>query len=240
MTLPYHWDPGAFLRPEMVHKSVPEVGDVMPYEHKAYRVERVDPRDDGSVVAWVRDTRETLTGDPVADARRLLPLSHRQGGVWWVYAHEHYPVCGTCLEPLPCRELVTKRISAHEAAKFNRYTTAGVCPACSEPVSSRQKSVTWEDNAVVPGGPPVTFHLRRACFHEAVQYERRWYARDPGARRMRYTCGEHHVRNHGDGTYSCTNPECPGPTAWHQSWTTCDCPEHSARTCTPPPDARRV
>lgn len=246
MSLPYRWDPDRFFRMHLTYKACPEVGDLIPYEHAVYRVVRVrttEPDAKGRTThVRVVPVSYQPTGDPVADRNAERPFTGGPKTRWGVYPTEHYPICAACLEPMPCRHEVAAGIAKSAGEKFDRYTEAGVCPACREVVSQRQRSVTWEDNAVVPGGPPVTFHLRRKCRSYAVEYERRWHALDPGARRMLYTCGEHHVRNHGDGTYSCTNVECPGPTAWHRSWARCDCPEHqwTPHGCNPPSDARRV
>lgn len=230
MTLPYAWDPGRYTR-HVTTRSVPLVDDLVPFEHAVYRVVSVrvtEPDDKGRTVhARVRPVGIAETGDPVADARSTRAFTSGKHGRWTVYASEHYPVCGKCHEPLPCREQMAEQISGKAAEKFERYAVAGVCPGCSEVVTQRQKSVTWEDNAVVPGGPPVTFHLRRGCYHAAVTYERTWVALDPGARKHLYTCGEHHVRDHGNGTYTCTaGADCPGASAQHRSYAVCDCPEH--------------
>lgn len=143
---------------------------------------------------------------------------------WQVYPDEHYPVCASCSGPLPCREKEAERVAQAEIAQMGRYEIPGICPACREVVTSRQRSVTFPENLELPGGPPVTFHLRGECFYVAGEYEKRWVAADPGRRRCTLTC-RGHVTNHGDGTYDCTAlDDCPGPGARHTSYQVCHCP----------------
>ena len=54
-----------------------------------------------------------------------------------------------------------------------RYELAGVCPACGEPVTTRQTRQTWRVNLYAfDRDQPVTFHLRRQCEREAMEYDR--------------------------------------------------------------------
>lgn len=108
---------------------------------------------------------------------------HRGWRTWHVFPDEHYPLCSTCGEPYPCRERENERIAEREMAQMARFETTGVCPACAELITHRQKSVTFPDNVKIPAGPPVTFHTgRRACLYEARQYESQWLAADPNRR----------------------------------------------------------
>lgn len=115
--------------------------------------------------------------------------------------------------------------------------------ACAEPVTARQKCLSFSENLEVPGGPPVTFHLRSRCNYSAVKYEQRWVAADPNRRRPTLSCPGH-VTNHNDGTYDCTQlGDCPGPQARHPSYRMCRCPDCHARPwtwgrgCSPDPKA---
>lgn len=57
-------------------------------------------------------------------------------------------------------------------ARADRYALAGVCPACQEPVTTRQLRQTWQVNLyALDRAQPVTFHLRRSCQDEAVAYD---------------------------------------------------------------------
>jgi len=161
--------------------------------------------------------------------------------VWHVYPDEHFPICNACHEPLPCREQVGREIASNAVKQMDRFSMAGVCPSCEEPVTSRQKTLTFTENLELPGGPPVTYHLRGTCRMGARKYEIRWVAADPARRRATLSCTGH-VINHNDGTYECTQlGECPGPTAQHPSYTTCRCPDCHARGefgCGPAADAK--
>lgn len=92
----------------------------------------------------------------------------------WVRLPEHYPVCHQCFELCPCSHTVTEKRVEEQVTRMRRYDVPGVCPACRNPVSERQSSRTFDINLVVPGGPPVTFHLRSSCAQGedgALRYE---------------------------------------------------------------------
>lgn len=251
--LPYHW------YPDGAHpKDIPEPGDLLPWQHAVYVVIESTPTPED---LWTDQDRERMAHVVAAYRERTVPrrllirplgdanrnhergLSVPAGQRLPVYPNAHFPTCGTCGEPSPCRVLTAERLAGRVMARFNRYETAGICPACEEPVTSRQRSHTWQENAEVVGGPPVMFHLRRRCVGEAVSYERRWVAADPEHRRAWLSCPGH-VVNHNDGTYACTElTECPGPHAAHPSYTVCRCPDCHARGtfgCTPAPTARNA
>lgn len=92
------------------------------------------------------------------------------GGLTWLQLDEHYPVCCRCGELMPCSHIVTERRVSAAMERMESYSAPGVCPACGEAVSSRQRSRTFAENLVVPGGPAVTFHLRRRCAWSAEDY----------------------------------------------------------------------
>lgn len=146
---------------------------------------------------------------------------------WWVYPHDHYPVCGTCGEPTPCRERTAIEESERAAKHMVRYEVAGVCPACQQPVTGRQGSRTFDENLYMPGGPPVTFHAgRRECYSGMVSYEETWVAADPEHRRPRYRC-DGVLTVHSARAYECTQgARCPGPHAAHRARLGCGCPDH--------------
>lgn len=259
MSLPYRWHPvGA------KDKKRPEVGDLVAHDHRVWRVMSVRLRaevdwsdEDRTRVSWYV---EPYRSQHLPAAMILRPIevtsddprsrdhdkAYRLGGAaswysWPVFPNEHYPVCAQCHEPVPCRDQMAETLSHKASERMSRYEMAGVCPSCGEVVTRRQQSLTWPDNAEVPGGPPVTFHMRRQCRGSAHDYEKRWVAMDPNARRAKLSCPGH-VTNHNDGTYECSElVMCPGPTAYHQSLSTCRCPDCHARGafgCHPSPTAR--
>jgi hypothetical protein len=212
MSLPYRWYPdGADYKYDL------EPGDILAWEHAVYRVQWTEQRpDDEKYPLRVCIRPIGITGDDVRDRDHDRPLKAPAHYRWNVFPTEHYPVCAKCQEPLPCREQMAKQIAAREAENLDRYTVAGVCPGCTEPVTDRQKGITWEDNVVVPAGPPVTFHLRRACWSAAVEYEQRWQAAAPDERCTTLSC-RGSVTRHYDGTHDCTEAKCPGRDAYHPS-----------------------
>ena len=234
----------------------PEPGTLIAHEHAVWRVVEVtelarekrteremelQPIGAGSptYVVVLRPVRITSTDVRARD--HDVPYRWPAHIGWDVYPDEHYPVCSACGEPTPCREKVGRRVGAREMERMGRYEVAGICPACQKPVTARERSLTFEDNVELPGGPPVTFHRRKRCLYYAAEYEQAWVAADPERRRATLSCTGH-VTNHGDGTYDCTQlADCPGPAARHPSYSVCFCPEHRPRalTCNPGPNARR-
>lgn len=216
MSLPYHWRP---LGLRLANAPELKRGTIVPFEHAVYRVveTRLEPDDEKLPLRVVLRPIHITRDDP-RSRDHDLHLGSPKHHLWYIYPDEHYPICATCHEPLPCREQMAQEISEAAAERFERFTMAGVCPACQEPVSSRQKSLTWEDNAVVPGGPPVTFHLRANCWGSAQRYELQWVAADPNRRTHKLTCFGH-LSQHYDGTWSCTKlDECAGEYAQHKSY----------------------
>lgn len=185
------------------------------------------------VVVTVRPVH--ITSDDPKVRRHDKHLGCRGLPEWWVYRDEHYPVCGKCGEPQPCREVLGIRVAERAMAAMERYEQPGVCPSCREMVTTRQKAWTCPDNLEIPGGPPVTFHIgRRECRWHAAKYEDRWLAADPTRAAavprvlsrdgFALSCDGHMVA-HGDDTYECSaGQRCAGPLAGHQSHRRCDCP----------------
>jgi hypothetical protein len=258
---PYHWRPdGAHF----LHGGTPAVGALIAWRHQAWRVIAVHDRaevdwtgEDRAVLAALkpefrdRARPRTVIVRPAAitidDPRaRDSDVSIACGGARYhvpfsVYPNEHYPVCARCGEPTPCRESMSEQLAAEAMQKSSRYELTGVCPGCSEPVTTRQQAITFPENIVVPFGPPVTFHLRRGCRFYAARYEQRWVALHPGSARTTLSCPGH-VINHNDGTYECSEfGDCPGPTVEHPSYTVCRCPDCHASGpfgCNPGPASK--
>ncbi|GAB4590007.1 hypothetical protein [Nocardia sp. IFM 10818] len=85
---------------------------------------------------------------------------------------EHFSVCGHCGDVMPCRTREAARRAPLEMDEMRRYETAGICPACGDPITLRQKSLTLP-NVKVPLGPPVTFHTgRQRCARALARYRR--------------------------------------------------------------------
>lgn len=171
--------------------EAPPVGALVVIDHQVYRVLSVNPVPE---VDWTDEERQHValrraemrdTFAPVhvvvrpvgvdtihtAHSRdlhfRYQKLRHRS---LHVFEDEHYPVCACCQEPMPCREELRKREAEKAIRHMSRYEQPGVCPACGELVTTRQKGRTYP-NSVIPGGAPVTFHVgRRNCRWEADEY----------------------------------------------------------------------
>lgn len=182
--LPFRWYPDHTK--SQWHTPAP--GDLIANDHTVWRVLDVRPLpqhlwDDhdrhrvassGATHApqavFVRPAQSKETG-PAGRDGDLFFHTRPRGHQWNVYIDEHYPVCVQCGEPTPCRERVGERVAAAEMADMTRYETPGVCPACTEPVTRRQKYQTFQENTQIPGGAPVTFHIgRRQCAYEAAEY----------------------------------------------------------------------
>jgi hypothetical protein len=136
--------------------------------------------------------------------------------------HPHYPVCASCREPYPCRELDIEAAIDKQAEEFARLEAImpGCCWACEEPVTSRHKAMSFDgENLLLPGGSPVVFHLRQkskggvSCLHSAMDYEERWVPAGAG-RRWRLSCPGNLVR-HLDGQECSELTDCPGPDVRH-------------------------
>lgn len=156
--------------------QAPTVGCVVAYEFKPWRV--IDMRlsvphpehpDELFTVYQLRPA----DADAVDDADRDIHRGWRgtpSGYAGPVVLREHYGLCVHCDELLPCREVMAERWAQENAKRMSRYETPGMCPACLQPVTTRQKSETLP-NVVVPLGPPVTFHAgRKGCAHSLRKY----------------------------------------------------------------------
>lgn len=224
--------------------GAPDVGVVVAFQHQAWRVialrplpreqwrdeDRYASRKNPPQVVRLRPMRLVDHPDPVKAASEDVHYGSLHIHSWDVFPDpEHYPVCACCGEPMPCRAEVGRKMAQAAVKDMGRFEAAGVCPACGEVVTARQKALTFADNLRVIGGPPVTFHLRRQCWGDAMTYEKEWAAADPERRRLTLSCPGH-LTNHNDGTYDCTSLQgCPGPTAHHRAYSTCRCPDCHAR-----------
>lgn len=236
----------------------PDVGAVVALDHEVWRVVEVRPlppeswRDEDrwagpgkQQVVRLRPVRLASHPDPVKAASEDVHYGSLHVKPWRVFPDpEHYPLCHCCGTPSPCRIEVGREVAEQAVQLMGRYEMPGVCPACEQPVTQRQKAIMFADNLKVPGGPAVTFHLRANCRYAAMKYEQAWAKQDP-TRRCHLSC-DGHLTNHNDGTYDCTAlNDCPGPTAHHQSYSVCRCPDCHAKPwtygggCRPDPKATR-
>lgn len=226
------------------HTGNPEIGALVAVDHTVYRVQEIRPKpridwDQRGIDLVERHGEKAapvnvivrpahITGDDPKLCRHDKHLrAYGEMSRWWVYPHEHYPICASCSEPMPCRERLAIETSESAAKHMARYEIAGICPACGEPVTQRQGSRTFDENLYMPGGPPVTFHAsRRECWSGLVKYEDKWVQADPENRKRRYRC-RGVLTTHTSTVYECSlGVECPGPQASHLALTGCSCPEH--------------
>lgn len=174
------------------------------------------------------------------------------------YTDNRVPLCSCCSHPWPCRENVDGVRAAAELEKAEREMRLlpGCCPACQEPITARQKTISFPGpyvrNPLAPSDP--SYHLRRACRSEAARYEELWVTAEPGRRRSLLTLKcDGSVIVHGDGTGECigaTDSDCPSIYAWHGTWSACylqshGCPRdcgtgHGTRLSGRPTDPRAI
>jgi len=151
---------------------------------------------------------------------RCQPYMYRQAAVRVIPAH--HPVCAECGELYPCRHLEIDRLADAGLAELENLEAIlpGCCWHCREPVTERQKSITYPgDNLLLPGAPPPLFHLRNSaphyCATAAIGYEKSWVKAGPGRRPALHCPGR--LTKHIDGTECDAGDQCPGPTANHLS-----------------------
>lgn len=104
----------------------------------------------------------------------------------WYAVDEHHPVCGSCGELFPCREVDAAKDAAREMVGVEKLMAIGpgCCWHCGEPITSRQAARAFTgENLLLPGGPSVQFHLRKTggCLHAAGSYEKKWRTANPDA-----------------------------------------------------------
>lgn len=142
---------------------------------------------------------------------------------------EHYAVCGVCHEIPPCRHEMQGIVEAQMLNRMSRFEVPGTCPSCMEAVRWRQRSLTFDENTVVPGGPPVTFHRAKNCFRDAVRYEA-ILARSLG-NVPQLSCAGSLVRHTKVGIV-CSLETCPGAGVVHESSVRrCEC--SGGEVCSP-------
>ena len=236
MPTPHTWRP---LRASLSNGRPLAAGDIFALDHRAWRVTELRrhplPADAGPDAGPSYEVRcvPLTVGAPDGESHSMIvhtvmpaprlgrlnpdPTAKPRWPSFWILA-EHYDVCGRCGEPSPCRELTDEKRTTSAVEEFTRYTNPDLCPACSEPITLRQKSRTLP-NIISPLGGLVTFHLRARCFNTAEDYEQRALA--AGAiTALVFSCSGT-MTEHVDRSYECTNPFCPSPRARHRGYEAC-------------------
>lgn len=95
----------------------------------------------------------------------------------WNRLPDPYQTCSCHGHPWPCQEIDRVVLTQHQLRKMDRLMATaqpGVCAHCLEPITTRQRTVTFlEESRFVPGAPGPTFHAgRAACWGAAEDYER--------------------------------------------------------------------
>lgn len=202
-----HTDPDAWTRIRSKGRHItdrrPEPGEIIGLRYAAWRVIEVRPFDDVDLTDEVRqqmarlkpEFRErcrpyALVLDHVAGPNLLgRRRAHLDGTrVAWVLLGERYAVCSCHGHPWPCQDADRDRVAEMQAAAMDRTlakAVPGVCQGCGEPITRRQKTVTYVgESLLVPGGPTPKFHTRSGCWSAATDYELKWLAADPRRERI--------------------------------------------------------
>lgn len=185
--------------------------DYTPMRHKPWRIESVKQRDE-RIALIVRPL-----GAQYDFAQYNQGISVRSTALVDVLP-EHYVVCAKCGQLPPCAEVWNEHVARQVTERAARYEVAGVCPACEEPVTNRQRMIRVEENIVVPLGPPVTFHARQKCESAAVRYDQQ--VAEATGRAPVLSCPSRQVR-HMDGQRECDNEACPGQHVPHHGFAMC-------------------
>jgi hypothetical protein len=248
-----HWSPAMAKRH---YDRRPPVGVLVAMGRKPWRivsVEDVEPGDwddaardqwdrgagglgrpaDGSPQSWGRRPFR-VRAVPVGGGPVGSMLVNPQQYVSWVVLPEHYAVCVSCGELAPCLAHTSMLQAEAAMVRLEREMALlpGCCPACQEPITSRQESVTFpgENLLLLTGDPGPTFHLRSRCRGGAEQYEEMWVRADPTRPRSLLTmfC-EGTLIVHHDGSGECfgaVGSDCPSIYARHRTVTACFVQSH--------------
>ncbi|QLF84212.1 hypothetical protein SEA_PYTHEAS_72 [Gordonia phage Pytheas] len=195
----------------------PEVGELVIRD--ATQTHPGVPRRIVSVREDERDGRKVWIIEHVAlDASPTTGTDRKSIGFWgsvgWPRIDEHYPICGTCRDLMPCQHVVIDTIATQSSDTFERYNTPGVCPACREPVTSRQQLISFSRN--LHGFGAVTFHLRKKCRHSACDYDVAVHEEDGD---YQLTCpgtSRSGLDDNGMRVTYCTEPDCRGADRRHR------------------------
>lgn len=120
--------------------------------------------------------------DRLSDGGRVVHLGgglrpDRNHPISWTVLAEPYRLCSCHVDPWPCQDIDRAEVAAAEATKMDKLMATaqpGVCAHCLEPISTRQRVITFpEESRWVPGASGPTFHAGRGdCWEGAEKYER--------------------------------------------------------------------
>lgn len=220
----------------------PEVGTLIGFRFQVWRVTGIEWLNPGDWSERARDEwMQSGMRDPWDRAPFRVLVTKPDGGkqhsmlvepwhyISWLVVPEDYAVCRRCGEPAPCREYLQAKQSEREMAKAAEAMALpdGCCPACREPITTRQKTHRFPGpNLLNPlSRDDVEFHTRNRCRHGAADYEELWVAAAPTRERSLLTlrCSGH-VVTHGDGTAECVGrqgEDCPNIYARHSVYSAC-------------------
>jgi hypothetical protein len=229
------WRPRERVRWRFLHNLT--AGQLIIWERRPYRVIEVRERDhidwpDDYRTAWIeagmpdpakweeRPMSLVLQDEEKPKAKPLHLITSMAGG--WQILPEHYALCRLCGELPPCRHVHNEAIAERAGKRFEEEMAIlpGMCHACREPITQRQKSVRFTGpNLIRPdlGDDSAVFHLRSKCWGSVYAYDIRW-AEATGKPRRFHCDGSRTV--HHDQSQECTNPVCPGDvyhamSVWH-------------------------
>jgi hypothetical protein len=218
-------------------ESRPDKGALIAHEHTVWKVTEVADRplseEDRQVwldhgmpdldtwnrrpyemaVEWVGGAPPSWAGQKDGHRSGVIRVPAGKHISWRVYKGDRWPQCSCCGEPMPCRaELEDHQVTASldRVARLESIPP-GACWACSEPITSRQQSVTYPgENIYLPGGQQPVFHTRRMCVGSAHVYEEKWLAADPRRERILTwpRCGGILIV-HADGSNECVSGRHP-------------------------------
>jgi hypothetical protein len=129
----------------------------------------------------------------------------------WNVLPEHYSVCRLCGELPPCTHVLNERIMERAAERMTRDMAIlpGMCHACREPITKRQKSFTFPGaNLIRPdlGDHSAIFHTRQGCLGTVRSYDERWAKAESDRSRLFFCEGT--ITRHADGTRECSRDDC--------------------------------
>ena len=208
----------------------PEVGKIIGLDFRAWRVLDItdvlpiDPEAPEYILGVAPLLADTTQGERhIMTVREHPPRMDGNtyivgGGPWFDILPEHYSVCGRCGDVQPCREQWAEAQAASGMRELMRFDQPGICPACEEPITLRQKSIDLP-NVVSPLGGIITFHQRWRCLESAARYEQRVLAAQK-ITKLTLSCPGRLIR-HRDQTLECLDLECPNTAAIHHNFQQC-------------------
>ncbi len=189
-------------------------GDTIAWRHAIWRITHIrDHEHEGR-------PGKAITLHHVHGPKLWTVNKHGDAGVWLPAARTvfldkiegPYAVCSCHGDPWPCQEIQQSHYADRQAQMLDEKMAGhqtGICPACREPITPRQKTVTYPgDNAEIPGAPAPSFHTRGKCWSGASEYELQWIAVDPRRERiLTWPKCSGILIVHADGTSECESGE---------------------------------